>query len=113
MGARSRFAREVLRAIIAKSSYQPTCPIPQSALLTAQRKVRPKGCLYKGAFILSSRPTMTKPDTRDRDADLVIFVFIIKFIASAEKSALAFFCQVQYFLKTHANLYCKFKCMML
>ena len=37
---------------IAKSSYQPTCPIPQSALLTAQRKIRPKGCLYKGAFRL-------------------------------------------------------------
>ena len=39
---------------------------------------------------LSFRPTMTKLNTRDRDADLVIFVFIIKFIASVEKLALAF-----------------------
>ena len=61
---------------------------------------------------LSFRPPMTKLNTYTHGAGLVIFVFIIKFIASAEKSALAFFYQVQCFLKTHANLYCKFKCMM-
>ena len=57
---------------------------------------------------LSFRPPMTKLNTYTHGAVLVIFVFIRKLLASAEKSALAFFYQVQCFLKTHANLYCKF-----
>jgi len=49
------------------------------------------------------RPPMTKLNTRDCDVGLVIFVFIIKFIASVEKLALAFSVKFNVFLNTHAT----------